>query len=371
MNARKAPPHSSRKDTVADLAARIESDIRSRGLRPGDRYSSTAETARAFKAGTVPVNRAMQLLVKRHVLDRRQGLGTIVSMKFETARQAAQLKRVRVMMSDRRLNDEGVFESGLLMGLQEALPGTALGIEFPPLNDREEDRYLVEVIDEALRSRGTEGFVLIASSMQMQRAFHDSGLPTVVLGSLYASMEGMPFLERDQRGIGRMAAEYLLSRGHRSLVMVARQRPGILPGDHIAFDAMGQVAAQAGLSAGAMLIRCLPHEPRVVEAEIRQLLASSVEVPGFFLRPSDMVGPVFAAIRGQGLVPQRDVAVVVDGHHLPPSTRPLCPAIRLTVSEEEFGRRLGQLLLARARGESVAALGETVRSRLELPDDEG
>ena len=67
------------------MAARIEEDVQRRRLRPGDRYLGTVETARMLKVNTTVANGALQLLVKRKVLERRQRVGTIIAKVVDGA----------------------------------------------------------------------------------------------------------------------------------------------------------------------------------------------------------------------------------------------------------------------------------------------
>src|SRR5687767_9657738 len=63
---------------IVILADQIEADIAQRGLKHGERYLRTGETAKLFAVDAKLANRALQLLVKRNRLMRRPGLGTIV-----------------------------------------------------------------------------------------------------------------------------------------------------------------------------------------------------------------------------------------------------------------------------------------------------
>src|SRR5688572_519319 len=74
---------------ISELAKRIEWDIRTRGLRPGDRYRTAAETAEALGVSTASAHRAMNLLVP-DVLTRQHGRGTFVGPAM------AKTTRVRV-----------------------------------------------------------------------------------------------------------------------------------------------------------------------------------------------------------------------------------------------------------------------------------
>ncbi|MFI4876208.1 MAG: hypothetical protein ACIALR_12745 [Blastopirellula sp. JB062] len=353
--------------TIAELAGKIEADIRQRGLRSGDHYLTTAETARMLHAGTAPTTQALQLLVKRKVIERKQRVGTIVGKDFDLNGDGAELKRVHVLMYDHHLIEEGIFTTDSLFGLQNALPGTHVSFEFVPLSAHEEERYLREIISEALARRGSEGFILFNSTVQIQMAFRDTGLPTVIAGSLYASSQGLSYIDRDQKQLGRLLADYLLSKGRRKILMITRQRPGLGAGDYRVADAIAEKASEAGLSANALIVRSLPHDPKIVRGEIQHFLETCDEVPGILLRPWQMIEPIYEAIEGAGLIPQKDVPVAVADYFLG-TTKPLpYPAIRSTMTPEDQGFQWGQLLLESARNASSESKGVLIPVRLEIP----
>ena len=60
------------KPRVLRLADRIQEDIRQRALGPGDPYLTTIETARMLGVNNSVAGRALQLLAKRRVIERRQ-----------------------------------------------------------------------------------------------------------------------------------------------------------------------------------------------------------------------------------------------------------------------------------------------------------
>src|SRR5262245_52826460 len=80
---------------VVDVAEQILADIRRRGLQPGDAYLGTAETTQWLRMNGSTVNRALQLLAQRGVIERRQRRGTIVRDPA-SRRSAGGLKRVPI-----------------------------------------------------------------------------------------------------------------------------------------------------------------------------------------------------------------------------------------------------------------------------------
>ena len=64
---------------IVDLANQIEADIRRRRLSPGDAYITTAETARMLRASGTTAHKALQVLVKRGVIERKQRRGAVIA----------------------------------------------------------------------------------------------------------------------------------------------------------------------------------------------------------------------------------------------------------------------------------------------------
>jgi len=192
---------------VVELAERLETDIQHRELQPGDRYLTTAETAKMLRVDTAVANRALQLLVKRDVLRRRQRIGTFIA-EGSDGNNAIRLDRVHLLMNDPFPKTEGWLDTNALLAMQSELPGVQIQFHLVPSLD--ETNYLQKVIREALGSRARDGFLLMRSSLTTQRLIAASGLPAVVFGHTYASVKGLPFADRDHAQMGRLMAEYLL-----------------------------------------------------------------------------------------------------------------------------------------------------------------
>ncbi|EAQ81342.1 LacI family transcriptional regulator [Blastopirellula marina] len=192
-------------------------------------------------------------------------------------------------------------------------------------------------------------------------------MPTVVAGSLYASSQGLSCIDRDQTQLGRLLANYLLSKGHRKILMITRQRPGLGAGDYRVADAIAEIASGEGLSANALIVRSLPHDPVIVRGEIQHFLETCDDLPGILLRPWQMIEPIYEAIEAAGLTPQKDVAVAV-ADYFQGTSKPLpYPAIRSTMTPKDQGFQWGQLLLESARNGSANSKSVLVPVRLEIP----
>ena len=333
---------------IIDLAGRIEDDIRARGLRPGDAYFPTAEVAQMLGVGTVAANRALQLLAKRRLLSRRQGRGAVVAEGIMTE-QKSSLGAVHFLVHQEYLRKEGLLADGVIVGLQGILPGLDVQMNF--LRAGAEAEVVERVIAAALRSGGPEGFVLVRAPLAVQRAVQASGLPAVVYGTLYPSVQGLPWIDRDHRRAARLLVEYFLARGHERILYLARER--MLPGDHPFEDALAERLGEAGLPSGALMARRLPPDQNAVEAEVRVLLEGTEGVYPAILGQTELLAEgAGAAVESLGLTVGNEVAVAVSTVYRARGRGPVrYPYIRNNVSPEEIGDHLGRMLLRQLRGQ--------------------
>src|SRR3954470_19347948 len=102
---------------IIELADRIAEDIRRRELRPGDAYLSTAEVARVMQVNGTKANRALQLLARRRVLDRRQRKGTFIAPPPADAdTPGPALDVVHLLVQQDYLRTEGLLADGVVLG---------------------------------------------------------------------------------------------------------------------------------------------------------------------------------------------------------------------------------------------------------------
>ncbi|MBN2291224.1 MAG: GntR family transcriptional regulator [Pirellulales bacterium] len=350
---------------VLQLADMIVSDIRDKGLGAGDRYLSTIETARMLKVDTTDVNKAMQLLVKRHVLMRRQRLGTFVGKGLDRGHVAG-LRKVRIFVSYSEVRDEGLFDSEIMMGLQESLPHVKLSVDF--ISREREAKELNHLIGEILRNPEPEGLILTASTLFIQRAVAASGLPAVVLGHLHPSVKGLSFVDSNPFQIGRELTNYLLGRECGRIVCVFRQH--MLPGDHIMLDTVAKTLSEHGEPGFNLAVRCLPFDRAVIAAEVEHFLDTSEEPVGFLVRVAPKADLVYDTIcerfeesRATAMVVSADDRYGSDGKERPYAR------IRPQISQKELGKLLGRMLVERAENGPAHIQSELLEMQLIYPEN--
>ncbi|MEX2185944.1 MAG: GntR family transcriptional regulator [Pirellulales bacterium] len=352
--------------TTVSLADRLVADIRAKGLRPGDPYLSMRDTARMLGVSNNTVGAALKLLVKRGVLHRRQRLGTFVAEGIvESRRNTAAICRVHLLVHRNYLKTEGMNADETVLGLQGRLPGANVQISLLSPND--EARHVQQLVDEAFRSHEVDGFVLVRAPLAVQRIIAASGMPAVVYGSLYPSVESLPHVSRDMRQIGLCLTEYLLARGYRRIFYLVRQQ--VLPGDMETLDAIVETMARAGLGLDAFTFRAVPVDVDAVRAEVRRLLARhEPPVPtGVICRGVTIAdGAAQAAVEFEGKV-GIDVGVTVCDYYLKKGEQPRYAYPRPMLDAQGRGDLIGQILAAQANGVPYEHLIQDTPVELTLP----
>ena len=346
---------------IVELADTIETDIHNRSLQPGDRYLSTAETAKMLRVDTTLANRTLQLLAKRKVIRRCQRVGSVIA-DLKKEHKTNVLRRVHLLLCDRHPEIEGWLNSRVVMAIQNELPGVRLQFHIIPSDHEKEETE--HIINEGLRETQRQAFILIRSSLEVQRLMEASKLFAVIWGHPYASIKGIPYIDRDQKQIGRLMAEYLVMRGHKKILMLMRER--LLPGDHLVVNAARDFIDEAGLSSSGLIQLCLPQDPVEIRCAIEEVFDASEDVPGIMVRPPLMAEIAQNVIEARGLMPMRDVGIVASDFF--ENTHPNFAVIRPTFKADHQGALTGRLVAQLFRGETPAPENVLTPVRLEIPE---
>jgi DNA-binding LacI/PurR family transcriptional regulator len=339
---------------IVALADRLEADIRKRGLASGDPYLSAAEAARWLRTSTSLANRALQLLQQRQVLIRRQRTGSVIAAAAPPARRGT-LGRVNLIVARNFLQTEGLLADGVVVGMQGVLPAADFQFRFMPAGD--ESAWIGQVVAEALRSNLDEAFVLVRTSLAVQRQAAASGLPVVVYGTPYPSLESLCWIDRDNAQVAQRLIDYLRGEGAQQIALYLRQQ--VMPGDHVLLDAARQRMSDSPLGSNALLVRCLPADRDVVCRATEQLLASADRPLGILCRSEPLAEAAAAAIppKRRGRTAPRVPIAVADVYRRAGQSR--WPHARMQDAPEQVGRQIGEMLLAqtgRRRGPPVHRL---------------
>ena len=333
---------------IVELAGIVEADIRTRGLKPGDRYLTTVETARMLRADSTIANRALQALVKRNVLERRQRVGTVVARV--DAETPSPLEVVRIIIRKRiSAMESGLFDSGVLLGFHNALSGIRVQLESVP--EWEIESKIPAILEQSLRMPNTEGFVLAHSTMAMQRMFAQSGLPTVIFGHPYSSVSNLPFVDRDMTEVGAVTTRYVLQQGCKQVLLMLGSN-GTGPGDYKLGDAVRDTVYSAGLPGPALTMRNVPEDREAIRDMVTAFLANSSERPAILAGTTFMADVVVEVIEGLGLKVQRDVVVVAEHYFNEHEPKRRYAVTRPTLDFPQQGACIGRMLKQLAAGEA-------------------
>ncbi len=346
------------KTSLLQLAETIEEDIRKRRLGPGDGYRTTTDTARMLGVNTSRANQALQLLANRKVIQRRQRVGAVIGPAVGDSGKSA-IRRIHLVVAEDYLRQEGLLTDGILMGLQRRLPGAELRYNYlPGVNEVE---YAEGLLTEAMKNRGTDGFVLFRSSMAVQRVFSKGGMPTVVNGVLQPSVEDVGQIDRDQCLIGKALTEYVVSEGATKILVLLRDRVAV--GDSLLLDGIFAKAQEFGVQPSDIMIRWLPPDGDAVAACLEDAMESGA-VHGIICRSGALAEQVQPFLkrrrRFKGIVAAGDV------YSKGPAQASFAWA-RSGEGAEEIGEKIAEMLMNQMEGEAAKMQRMTVPIELVRP----
>lgn len=264
---------------VQDVAEKLERHIHASELQPGDRYLSAEEGSRLLGESVMTVQRAMALLAKRNVLERRPKAGTFIGASM-IPRET--MPCVHFLIPEECINERSAQEEywEQIQGMRQVLPGLSAQFNFIP---NQNAAYAHQIVEQANAAGTLAGVILILSSHAMRVFFNQSGIPTVVEGSVESDLANLCWFSYDQEQIGNILAGWLLQRGHRRLVTVMREVWSI--GEHLLHDGVSQALGKAGLAADALQVRSAPSEHSAIREQIRNILMQGPASPtGFICR---------------------------------------------------------------------------------------
>jgi len=293
--------------TIDKVAAKLESDMRQRNLRPGDKYLTAAEASKQFSVSSMTMHRAMRSLAERDLLVRQRSRGTYVGPKFRSSNDVRhELDVIHVVMAmDYHVVTPNFSSDELVDELAKYLPDAV--IEFHHTQKRGELRYVERVVKRIGDNR-REGFILIRCSRAVQSCVSESGLPVVVFGQAYPDLQ-ISCLKRDQESTGRLMAQYALEQGARHIVLLTHSSWRL--GDNIMVDAISETLGAAGIRLESMKIRCVVAEREVIEQVVRESLEDNS--PDAFLCRTDFYAHIVReVIASHQVTPNHPVANQAD-----------------------------------------------------------
>ncbi len=293
-------------------AKRLEGDLRSKGLRSGDRYLTVADAALMLGVSNATAHRAMSILVRKKLLIRQHGRGTFVGDGIGQQRPA-RVRTVYILMPDAQKDVTSVQLDDIVDALRSRLGGVNVQFSFIPAGNSVE--YVRELISSAQRIGQFAGAIPISCGRAVYKYLEEVGGPMVVLGSLYGDQRQLPSVDVDYRQIGHLLARYLVGKGHKrmALLLTGEGRPG----DNAFFDGISDALTEADLPHNALTVRIYQHDYEAFRAQVRELLERPDRPTGIICGTDRLVGIVEAVASSLDLRLPRDVELVFQGQSTP------------------------------------------------------
>jgi len=291
-------PHTSPK--YSELAANLERRLAQGHLKVGEKLPPIRTLASRHGVSGATMNRSIQILVEKGLLESRPGGGTVVQ-RLPKAKEDADAREKGGVIGFVLVHSHGMgrFDAELLAGVQSLLKGHQKRVEFEQLHDPLEPEAISR-----FASLGWQGMIVTgAVSDDHVAAMRQTKLPFVVTGNL-ALREPCDTIRFEVEMSYRRMFEQLLNHGFR--------RIGVVVGriDHYGNRAVVEACAAAhrGLD--------VPYSDAQVEADENDTGEGSLDrLIGRMGRPDVIVSTgnplpvVIRRMRAHGLEPRKNVAL--------------------------------------------------------------
>lgn len=328
---------------IASLAKQLEVEIHRRHLMPGDRFMTALEAGEVLGVSRATADRAMSVLARNKVLLRRRSLGTFVGPKS----REAQVVRTKVRLVYVCLPDFGpcsleLNPGEIIQGIRKYLPDVNIQFCFYPMHKAL--AHLRDLLEPSHQAGTLAGVVAVSCPDEVYKYLYQTGIPTVVLGSLYESGMQLSSIDQDNREAGRLLTRYLLDRGHHrvGLLTMADGRPG----DHDFLDGISEILSEAGLPHNSLVIRVVSPQTDGLRLAAGSLLDLPDRPTAIIARHRRISEVLQKAVTERGLRIPDDVTLVgqmlcVDDH---PAKTLNYAYIKAKDTEEKVAAFIGEML---------------------------
>jgi len=336
------------------LVARLEQDIRQRGLHAGDRYLTASEAANILGTSTATAQRAMQRLSRRGMLVRRPNLGTFIGPHFEI-KHKTMIRTVYVIAPPVGLQGETGRLEAVASGLRAQLQDVNVTLCTPPQSGA--TAYVKELIQSAFAAGKVAGVVPFSCPREVYRQLSDTGAPTVILGTPYSDEQDIPSIDVDNRMAGRLLIEYLAGRGHRRMTLISAVEGR--PGDCFFHDGLSEALTEAQLPHNSLILRIAPLNVEAVESVLDDLFTMDDKPTALIARTPVLARLAAEALKRSQRPAARSCEIVYQSHAAteltiaepPPFTR-----VEPTISLRAMANQAGDMLERIEKGEPVEPL---------------
>ncbi len=352
------PAHPASSRRVEESAAKLERHIRACGLKPGDRYITTEEAGKLLGMSIVTAQRAMGLLARRNILERRPKAGTFIGSGIGADIETANIH----FFCPEQSHALDLLQSNhgeQMAGMRSVLGNLSAHFHFVP---NQSLAYVQEIVRKAAAAEMLNGVVLMLPTREIRAFFNQSGIPTVVEGGVEADLGNLCWMQWDQLQVGRLLTGWLLERGHRRLVTIMRDIWSI--GEHLLHDGINEALTTAGLPSNTLRMRSTPGEQAAIRELVLGLFREENPPTGFICRNEFQADCVAAAAREAGVIERVDITHC-NAPIKPEHCRHTCTLPDLSMFE--FGRVVGEMFRQLMANQTPEPRGRMIPVRLKTP----
>jgi DNA-binding LacI/PurR family transcriptional regulator len=335
------------------LADVLQHQIAQDSMVPGDSFYSVREIASRYGVSIGTAHQGMKLLADRQFIETRPRSGTVIGPAVNRA-PASSAGVIHMIVGRLAMPAEMMMRMAVCNGIIEAWPDASVQISLLPEKEEDAVAFLEQLIGKDAARPEFLGAVLACCPRVAKQYFLNSGLPAVVNGHLDEDIE-LPYVDRDQRAIGYMAAKHLTERGHRriGLLMYDQWRPG----DTLMLAGVQEAMGDAQLAADDLVIASVPgNEETMVRRAVEKMLTAPDRVTAVISRADAMAIECLSVAKQLALRVPQDVAIFSAGMGDSALSDTDPPITGMAGNATAVGRLLGQALMSIRRGDSGGRL---------------
>jgi DNA-binding LacI/PurR family transcriptional regulator len=337
---------------VRRLAELIETDIEQRCMVPGTQYLTAVEAGIRLGVHERMASRAMGFLADKGVLVRRRRAGTFVGPNA-TQRRPTELKCIYLLLGSRLGVETNTLTGIVVDEIMSEIPNYRIQIDM--VAETGDHGSVERVVKEHQEHGNIGGMVLFGCSLATQTAVLTSGVPAVVIGSVYQGTTSLSSVDIDQFEAGRIACRYLLDQGHRRILFLCRDF--WLPGDNLRLDGVNAMLAQSGMDHDALIMRSVHGDTDTIKSEVALVLSGKDRSTGVICQHWYFADAALAAHKSLGLNNTGDLDIVVVNRRDSrlPSHLSSLPYVWTEMDFREGARVAAQALKQRIIGDRITA----------------
>lgn len=332
--------HHSKPDSAIEiLAEKVVQDIQLRRLLPGQRYLTSEEARHLFGVGKRTMDQALQSLVEREILIRRQKVGTFIGPNTPL-REDIRSKTFCILLGMHASALAHFPVESLVESFRTESPGSH--VQFNVVAESGDLPYVKEVLTTASATGSLGGVLALACPYDVTDFLVNARIPSVIFGPLPATRWSTPCVDLDRRQAGLLLTQYLVDRGHRRMALLDCVAGRVC--NNRFCDGVSDVLTAAGLPPNALLDRVLPIDVDLVAVAIRELLEMETPPTAVMATSHRLAEMVATAVSRSNRTADRDVEIVFWDHATPVTQASPYAHVQPTLSFEETAATLARML---------------------------